>query len=73
MVTFRKLAAAVMAHAHAHYGEDGWDMIAECMEVGEIAAELESDGITDERMAINSYAESARLWAEMRDNARGEF
>ena len=73
MATFHELAAAVMAHANAHWGVDGWDMIAECMEVGDIAEELESDGITDERMAINSYAESARLWAEQRDNARGEW
>jgi hypothetical protein len=60
MIDYLALAAAAYAHAEANYGRKGarYDVIVECMEKREIAAELEEDGVTDEAGALG--------WADRR-------
>lgn len=66
MVDYLALAAAAYAHAEANYGtkDARYDVIVECMEKAEIAADLEEAGVTDEAGALRWADEVAGLQHE---------
>ncbi|SEA87259.1 hypothetical protein [Rubrimonas cliftonensis] len=71
-VDFAAIAAAVAAHAQAHYGKDGWDFIVECWTLDEIIAELREEGVASRSAAIADFARIAALLDERRAEVRAE-
>ena len=70
MATMKEMVDAVVEHANAHWGEDGWDEIAEGYERSEIAEVLAREGVTTVKGAINALHESAKLLKERGDEIR---
>jgi hypothetical protein len=70
MATMKEMVDAVVKHADAHWGEDGWDEISEGYERSEIEEILVREKITTIPAAIAELHELAKLLKERGDDIR---
>lgn len=63
-----ELTARVKAHALANYSNGGWDVVVECYEDAEIAAEI-GDATTFEE-AIKAFEPLIDVWSDRQADAR---
>lgn len=69
--TTETLVAAVIVHAKAHYDTDGWDVVVECYEFGELAEVIGADCLTVEE-AIRRVKAEVSDYADVRSDIRAE-
>lgn len=62
------LVAAVQAHALDHYEDGGWDVVVECFEAADIAAQI--DGATTLAEALARFEVQVDVWADRQADAR---
>lgn len=65
------IARAVLAHAEAHWGTDGWERIAEQWSVAAVTDRVLHEGLLNERDAIRHFRRIARRETGQRDRATG--
>lgn len=67
------IAKAVMAYAEEHWGQNGWDMIAECWSHQEIVDALKAEGLSTVEAGVEFFAKRAGDWREAEDDKEAEW
>jgi hypothetical protein len=71
MIVTREDAAAVEAYAKAHWGENGWDMVYECMDMQSLQELATRNNCVNYISLFTEVTAEAKLWSEMQSDICG--
>jgi hypothetical protein len=71
VIDYTHIYEHVRRYANEHYGEAGWDMFVECVDMQDFLEEALNNELTTYEAAISHYSRVCTQWDELRKDIQG--